>query len=144
MSRTGAPALSHAAVACERWGRLAVVEERARPPEDILPAYFFTCWVPEAVAADAERRRRLGDTEATVVFHLAGEGGGDFTVEIGDGAVHGREGGAEAPDLEVDLDMDTWRALNAGRISAPEAVLRRHLRFHGSFLLGLKLHLILG
>lgn len=120
------------------------MEQRARPPEDILPAYFFECWVPEAVAADADRRRRLADTEATVVFTLLGEGGGVFTVEIAEGRVRGREGGIEEPDLRVELEVETWRSLNAGRISAPEAVLKRQLRFHGSFLLGLKLHLILG
>ncbi len=120
------------------------MDDRARPPEDILPAYFFECWVPEAVAADPERRRRLGETRATVVFTLLGEAGGLFTVEIENGTVRGREGGVETPDLAVELDMDTWRNLNAGRLSAPEAVLKRKLRFEGSFLLGLKLHLILG
>jgi putative sterol carrier protein len=120
------------------------VDQRARPPEDILPAYFFECWVPEAVAADEDRCRKLGDTEAKVVFTLSGEGGGVFTVAIGDGEVRGREGGVESPDLRVELDMDTWRSLNAGRISAPEAILKRRMHFHGSFLLGLKLHLILG
>jgi putative sterol carrier protein len=118
--------------------------QRVRPPADILPAYFFECWVPEAVAADEDRRRKLGDTEATVVFCLQGEGGGDFTVEILRGVVRGRAGAAEDPDLRVELEVETWRSLNAGRISAPEALLKRYLRIHGSFLLGLKLHLILG
>ena len=117
---------------------------RARPPEDILPAYFFECWVPEAVAGDEERRRKLGNTEATVVFELAGEGGGVFTLEIAGGAVRGKPGASEPADLRVELDVQTWRSLNAGQISAPEAVLKRQMRFHGSFLLGLKLHLILG
>jgi putative sterol carrier protein len=120
------------------------VDTRARPPDDVLPAYFFECWIPEAVQADEERRRKLGDTEATVVFDLAGEGGGVFTIEIVGGAVRGRAGGAQEPDLRVELDVATWRDLNAGRVSAPEAVLKRRMRFHGSFLLGLKLHLILG
>jgi putative sterol carrier protein len=120
------------------------VEQRARPPEDILPAYFFTCWVPEAVAADESRRSRLGDTEATVVFRLEGESGGEFTVEIAGGEVRGHEGGVPEPDLAVELDVATWRDLNAGRISAPEALLKRRMRFHGNFLLGLKLHFILG
>ena len=120
------------------------MEPRARPPEDILPAYFFECWVPEAVASDETRRSKLGDTEAVVVFRLAGEGGGEFTLEIGDGAVRGRAGAADAPDLAVALDVSTWRDLNAGRLSAPEAVLKRRMRFEGNFLLGLKLHLLLG
>jgi putative sterol carrier protein len=118
--------------------------QRERPPEDILPAYFFECWVPEAVAADEERKRKLAGTEATVVFTLKGEGGGVFTIEVAGGQVRGREGGTPSPDLAVELDVDTWRSLNAGRTSAPEALLTRKLRFEGSFLLGLKLHLILG
>jgi putative sterol carrier protein len=100
--------------------------------------------VPEAVAADPNRRRKLAETEATVVFDLSGEGGGLFTVEIARGEVHGREGAAGSPDLTVRLDVSTWRGLNSGDISAPEALLKRKLHFEGSFLLGLKLHLVLG
>ena len=118
--------------------------ERERPPEDILPAYFFECWVPEAVAGDADRQRKLAETQATIVFTLNGEGGGVFTLEIAGGQVRGREGGSDSHDLAVELDVETWRSLNAGRISAPEALLKRMLRLEGSFLLGLKLHLILG
>jgi hypothetical protein len=44
----------------------------------------------------------------------------------------------------VRLGVDTWRALNRGDISAPEALLRRRVHIEGSFLLALKLHLILG
>lgn len=118
--------------------------ERARPPENIAPADFFLRWVPDAVAGDADRRHKLADTQATVVFDLDGPGGGAFTVRIENGVVEGTEGNAAEPDLQVHLHIDTWRALNAGNISAPEALLKRKLRFEGSFLLGLKLHLILG
>ncbi len=117
--------------------------ERARPPADILPSDFFLRWVPESVAQDVERQQRLGDTQATVVFDLAGPEGGSYTVRIENGRVEGREGAAEDPDLKVHLDVATWRRLNNGETSAPEAVLKRQLRFEGSFLLGLKLHLIL-
>jgi putative sterol carrier protein len=117
--------------------------ERARPPADILPSDFFLHWVPEIVAQDTERQQKLGDTRATVVFHLTGAGGGSYTVRIESGRVEGREGAAEDPDLHVHLDVATWRRLNNGETSAPQAVLKRQLRFEGSFLLGLKLHLIL-
>jgi len=117
---------------------------RARPPADILPSDFFLRWVPEAVAQDAERQQKLGDTQATVVFDLSGPDGGIYTVLIDQGRVAGREGAAEDPNLTVHLDVATWRRLNRGETSAPEAVLKRKLRFEGDFLLGLKLHLILG
>ena len=118
--------------------------ERARPPDDIHPSDFFLRWVPEAVAQDAQRRERLGDTEATIVFELAGDDGGVYTVSIVGGLIEGREGGVPEPDLRVELDVTTWRLLNRGELSAPEALLRRRLHFHGSLLLGLKLHFILG
>jgi putative sterol carrier protein len=118
--------------------------ERARPPADISPGEFFTRWVPEAVARDAERRRKLGGTVATVVFHLSGEGGGDYCVRIRDGEVSGEAGTADEPDLRVRVDVKTWRRLNAGKITAPEALLRRRVKLEGDFVLGLKLHVLLG
>ena len=118
--------------------------ERARPPEDIPPADFFTRWIPEAVAADAGRRRQLGDTSMTIHFELEGEEGGDLAVAVERGEVRGAPGRPEAPDLHVRLDVPTWRALNRGDLSAPEAVVRRRLRMRGNLLLAIKLHMILG
>jgi len=120
------------------------VSERARPPEDIHPQEFFTRWVPDAVADDEGRRRRLGETCALVQFELEGEGGGTYAVRIDAGRVEGSAGPVEEPDLRVRVDVETWRALNRGEISAPEALLRRRIHIQGSFLLALKLHLILG
>ena len=117
---------------------------RARPPEDIAPVDFFTRWIISAVNGDEERRARLGDTDAVIEFELTGEGGGLFTVKIAEGKVAGAVGRAERADLHVDVDVDTWRALNRGDLSAPEALLRRRVKLSGSFLLGLKLHVILG
>jgi putative sterol carrier protein len=120
------------------------VSERARPPDDIAPLEFFTRWLPESVAADAERRARIAGTRATLVFELTGEQGGTFTVRLADGGVSafaGREGEA---DLEVSVDVATWRALNRGELSAPEALVRRRVKLTGDLLLALKLHLILG
>ena len=118
--------------------------ERLKPPEDISPLDFFTSWVPNAVATDEIRRRKLDSTRAKVVFELSGEQGGTYTIEIVDGVVRGAEGPVENPDLKVEIDIDTWRQLNRGELSAPEALLRRRVKLHGDFLLGLKLHLILG
>ena len=126
---------------------------RARPPEDIAPVDFFTRWIISAVNGDEERRARLGDTDAVIEFELTGEGGGLFTVKIAEGKVAGAVGRAQRADQRrlqaldrngVVVDVDTWRALNRGDLSAPEALLRRRVKLSGSFLLGLKLHVILG
>ncbi|MGH0034879.1 MAG: SCP2 sterol-binding domain-containing protein [Myxococcota bacterium] len=118
--------------------------ERARPPADISPRDFFTSWIGDAVDDDPDRRRSLGDTEATIVFDLTGPDGGTFAIRIESQRVRGREGDSEAADLRVRVDVDTWRDLNAGRIAAPQALLKRRIKLEGDFLLGLRLHLILG
>ncbi len=121
--------------------------ERVAPPDDISPLDFFTRWIPDAVASDAARRKKLSSTDAEIVFELTGrdgDDGGSYTLHIAGGAVRGVEGAVPKPDLRVVVDVDTWRRLNRGEISAPEALLKRKVKLHGDFLLGLKLHLILG
>lgn len=117
--------------------------DRAVPPRDIAPIDFFERWVPERVAGDESRRALLVDTRAVLEFWLDGDGGGHFTVEIASGVVAGRRGPAEAADLRVLLDVETWRALNCGELTAPEAFLRRRVRLEGNYALAVKLHLIL-
>ena len=118
--------------------------DRIAPPDDISPLEFFTSWIPEAVAADESRRGKLDGTEARIMFELSGQEGGTYTLFVTGGAVRGAEGPVDQPDLRVVVDVETWRQLNRGQISAPEALLKRKVKLHGDFLLGLKLHLILG
>jgi len=120
------------------------MSDRARPPEDISPHEFFTRWIVDSVAEDATRRERLGDTEAVITFVLAGPDGGTFSIFVTHGVVRGEPGRPFDPDLEVSVDLETWRALNRGELSAPEALLRRRIRLKGDLLLAIKLHLILG
>jgi len=117
---------------------------RPLPPEAIEPLEFFTRWLPEVVAADPERRLRLGDTVAILQFDLVGDGGGSFLLRVESGQVSGGPGSAEVADLRLELDIETWRALNDGSLSALEAFLRRRLRVQGNLLLALKLQLIIG
>jgi len=120
------------------------LSERARPPDDIAPVDFFSSWIVAAVNGDHDRRARLADTNAVIELELTGEDGGFFTVRIEEGLVSGAPGDGEHADLRVCVDVDTWRALNRGDVSAPEVLLRRRVKLSGSFLLGMKLHLILG
>ena len=117
---------------------------RAIPPSDITPEEFFTRWLPGVVSADAERRERLGGTAATLVFDVQGEGGGVYHLRIEDGRVAGFAGEPEAPDLRVRVDLESWRALNAGTLSAPLAFLQRRVHLSGNLMLAVKLHLIIG
>jgi putative sterol carrier protein len=118
--------------------------ERAQPPDDISPLEFFTRWLPEVVAQDHERRARLGDTEAVLVFEVVGEEGGVFSLRITGGYVEGAHGDSATADLRIEVDVETWRRLNRGEISAPQAALLRRVKLSGNLVLALKLHVILG
>ena len=118
--------------------------ERLHPPADISPAAFFLEWVPAAVAKDPARQAKLAGVEALIEFDLSGTDGGSFAIRVADGNVTGSAVAVGDADLRVELSVETWRRLNSGEVTAPEALLRRDLKFTGSFLLGLKLHLILG
>ena len=48
----------------------------SRAPSDISPVEFFTRWIPAAVDGDAERRAKLGNTAAIIVFELKDVPGG--------------------------------------------------------------------
>ncbi|MEX2208446.1 MAG: SCP2 sterol-binding domain-containing protein [Myxococcota bacterium] len=119
------------------------MSERARPPDDIEPAEFFRRWAPEAVNGDPERRAKIEGMTARIQFELAGEGGGDYWLDIANGAVRGDAGRIDAPDLVLSTDLETWRGLNAGEIKAPTAVMKGKLRFQGSMYLALKIHFII-
>jgi putative sterol carrier protein len=118
------------------------VSSRAVPPDDISPLEFFTRWVPDAVAEDAARRKKLGRREACIVFELDGAA---YTLQLAsDGHIRGRAGDEPDSDLRVRVDEETWRMLNRGDLSAPRALLERRIHLEGDLLLGLRLHLILG
>ena len=121
-----------------------MAKTRAVPPEDISAEDFFTRWVPERVAVDEERRAKLRRTTAAIEFTLTSPSRQVYTLHIEGGEVRGERSAHPEPDLTVELDEETWRALNRGGISAPEALLRRRVRIHGDLVLALKLHLILG
>lgn len=118
---------------------------RAHPPEDISPEAFFCQWVPQRVAEDTGRQHALRHTEAAIEFCLTGGPTPErFTVRIDRGEVEGVAGADGRADLRVTLSTSDWRDLNAGRLTAPEAFLKRKVKLEGDLVLAVKLHLILG
>ena len=121
--------------------------DRVIPPADITPREFFTSWVPRSVDGDPVRQSKLGDSDAVLVFHLddpAGEHGGAYTLYIEEGRVRGEVADVPRADLRIHVTLETWRALNAGELSAPEAFMKKLIRLQGDLRLAVKLHLIIG
>ncbi|MFP8880307.1 MAG: SCP2 sterol-binding domain-containing protein [Myxococcota bacterium] len=128
----------------KRKSKLMSTNDHAVPPDDISPLDFFSRWVPEMVARDQRRQKKLGNTQARIVFVFDEPEYGAYTIYVNSGEVRGEAGRVADPDLEIQIGFETWRSLNRGEISAPEAALRRRLKLTGDTVLALKLHLILG
>lgn len=58
--------------------------------------------------------------------------------------MQGSVGPVETPHLRARTDVASWRELNRGSLSAPEAFLRRRVKLEGKLFLAVKLHAILG
>ncbi len=57
-----------------------------------------------------------------VVYHLVGEGGGTWRVEVDDGRVSVESGAGENPDAIVRIRYSDWMALLSGELTPPEAM----------------------
>jgi ribonucleoside-diphosphate reductase beta chain len=58
----------------------------------------------------------------TVAYHLVGEGGGAWRVEVDDGRVRVERGLGEEPDALVRIRYSDWLALLAGELTPPDAM----------------------
>jgi putative sterol carrier protein len=74
------------------------------------------------------RREEFADITETYELVIDGE---PFTVEVGDGVVETRPGGASSPSMSLRTDADTYIALMAGRVSAADALARGSVTLEG-------------
>jgi ribonucleoside-diphosphate reductase beta chain len=58
----------------------------------------------------------------TVAYHLVGEGGGAWRVEVNDGRVQVHKGQGEDPDAIVRIRYSDWLRLLSGELTPPEAM----------------------
>ena len=78
---------------------------------------------------------RALDLRATIQFCLSGEGGGDWSVTIGDQACVVSEGRAEKPDATVIASAADWKAVLEGRLDAARAYSDGRIKVKGNLAL---------
>lgn len=77
---------------------------------------------------------------AELVYDLSGDGGGQWTVKIADGALTGVDAGAiEKPTLTVMMDTDNFIKLQNGELDGRKAFLTRKLKVKGNIALAQKM-----
>jgi putative sterol carrier protein len=90
--------------------------------------------LPERFRAD-----RAGDLRATYAFELEGDGGGAWTVVVGDGALSVTDGAASDADATVRAKAADWMAIVEGRMDPQLAYLTKKLKVSGNIELALRL-----
>jgi DNA-binding HxlR family transcriptional regulator len=74
------------------------------------------------------RREEFADLTETYELVFDGE---PFTVEVSNGAVDTRPGGASSPSISLDTDADTFVALMTGRVSAADSLAKGRATLQG-------------
>jgi putative sterol carrier protein len=89
-------------------------------------------------------RNRADDMNATYQFTMEGEGGGQWSMRIGDGRADTSDGKADPYDCEIKTKPALWMDLASGDLSAPIAIMTRKVKLGGNPALAMKLSGLFG
>jgi hypothetical protein len=117
---------------------LRAIRRALRDAPDLRPAHVF------AGLPHVFRPERAGDLRAVIVFDLAGEDGGAWTVRIADGRLAVEEGAAPDADAVVGCDARTFLDLATGIVRPGEAFVEGRLRVRGDLALAMRFSKLVG
>ena len=86
-------------------------------PEDVTPEQFFEQMLPMGFAAQSQQGSEGTPREATMQYHVTGDGGGDWTLKISGGQMTSSKGSADA-NVTFTVSLDDWRDAVLGRDGA--------------------------
>ena len=82
---------------------------------------------------------RGGDMQATYLFTMEGDGGGQWAIRIGDGKAETQESAPESFDIEVRTKPELWVDLSHNDLNAMWAITTRKVHLGGNAGLAMKL-----
>jgi putative sterol carrier protein len=92
----------------------------------------------EAMSRSASAEKLKG-MDATILFDLSGEDGGQWTVTIRDGQVGFEDGSPESPTLTVEAKAEDLKALVKGELNPMAAFMQGRLRVKGDMSTAMQL-----
>ena len=90
--------------------------------------------MPKAFQAD-----KAGDLAAVIQYNLSGDEGGDWIIDIKDGACTVEKGEADEPRLTLAADADDYVQIITGKLNAMSAFAEGKVRLKGDLGLAMKL-----
>ena len=102
------------------------------------PADLFTK-MPENFNAD-----KAGDMNASVVFDLSGDNGGQWSVAIADGACTVNEGVIDSPKATVKMDASDYVDMITGKLNPMMAFMSGKVKVEGDLNTVMKVQQIFG
>ena len=92
----------------------------------------------EAMSRSASGEKLKG-LDATILFDLSGEDGGQWTVSIRDGQVSFEDGSPESPTLTVEAAAEDLKALVKGELNPMAAFMQGRLKVKGDMSTAMQL-----
>jgi len=100
----------------------------------------------EAFALIGERfdAGQAAGVKGSIMFDLSGDGGGQWLIDIADGAYSVKEGGADAPTTTLIMSTDDFLGLVNGDVNAMAAFMQGKIKLQGDMGLAMKFQTIFG
>lgn len=86
---------------------------------------------------------RLQGMSGVVLFDLAGEGGGKWTLTFGEGKVNVEEGQTSAPNVTLSMNAADFIAMANGQLNPVSAFMQGKIRVTGDMSMAMRLQSIL-
>jgi putative sterol carrier protein len=90
------------------------------------------------------RSNDASDMNVTYQFTMEGDGGGQWSMRIGEGRADTAEGAADPHDCEIKTKPALWMDLASGDLSPPIAIMTRKVKLGGNVGLAMKLSGLFG
>ena len=87
---------------------------------------------------------KLKGTTAVYQFELGGDDGGNYFVDIVDGATTVKEGVSDSPSITISMDAGDFKDMIAGSLNPTMAFMSGKLKVKGDMALAMKLQNLLG
>lgn len=87
---------------------------------------------------------KAGDMNATIMFDLTGDNGGQWYANIADGSISVHDGAPESPKATIRMDADDFVKMSSGELNAMMAFMSGKIKVEGDLNSVMKFQTVVG